>query len=218
MTVKVIIFDFDGTIADTFDAIVNITNRLAAQFGYKQTSREEIAQLQNLSSRQVIAASGVSIFTLPFLIRKVRADLNNEIPNVTAFSGIKESLIELKNQGIKLGIISSNSKSNIEVFLEINGLKNLFDFTYTGAKLFGKSKIISKLLKQENINPEAAIYVGDETRDIEAAAKSQVKAIAVSWGFNSKEVLAAQNPDFLIHHPKELIDAINSLQQAQVPK
>jgi phosphoglycolate phosphatase-like HAD superfamily hydrolase len=43
MTAKVIIFDFDGTIADTLDAIVNISNRLALEFGYKQTSFAEIS-------------------------------------------------------------------------------------------------------------------------------------------------------------------------------
>lgn len=218
MTVKVIIFDFDGTIADTFDTIVRIANQLATQFGYKQTSPEEVAQFQGLSSQKIIKLSGVSIFKLPFLIRRVRAELNQEISGISAFPGIKVTLVELKQRGIKLGIISSNSKTNIIAFLELNGLQNVFDFIYTGAKLFGKSKMINRLLKQENIEAKAAIYVGDETRDIEAAVSSQVKAIAVGWGFNSPEVLAAQNPDFLIQYPQELIDIVNNLQQVEMTK
>ena len=75
MTAKVIIFDFDGTIADTIDAIVNITNCLAVEFGYKQTSQEELIQLKSLSSRAIVKQSGVSIFKLPFLIRKVKLEL-----------------------------------------------------------------------------------------------------------------------------------------------
>lgn len=67
-------------------------------------------------------------------------------------------------------------------------------------------------MQQENLSFEEVIYIGDETRDIEAARKSYVKAIAVSWGFNSKEVLAEQNPDFLIHQPQELIKVIENLQ------
>jgi len=51
------LFDFDGTIADTLDAIVSITNRLAVEFGYKQTTQEELAQIQNLNSKQIIKQS-----------------------------------------------------------------------------------------------------------------------------------------------------------------
>lgn len=212
MTKKVIMFDFDGTIADTLDAIVSITNRLAVEFGYKQTTQEELAQIQNLNSKEIIKQSGISIFKLPFLLRKVKAELNKEIQRVRPISGIKEALIELKNQGNRLGILTSNSSANVVAFLEKNELEDLFDFIYSGKTLFGKSKVMNNLLKQENIDPKTAIYVGDETRDIEAARKSHIKAIAVSWGFNSAEVLAKHNPDFLIHQPNQLIEVIGSLQ------
>jgi phosphoglycolate phosphatase-like HAD superfamily hydrolase len=217
MTVKVIIFDFDGTIADTLDAIVSITNRLALEFGYKQTTLEELAQLKNLNSRQIIDQSGISIFKLPFLIRKVKVELSKEIQRLSPIPGIKEALTDLKNQGNSLGIITSNSKDNVMAFLGTNNLQELFNFIYSGTT-FGKSKVINKLLKQENINPEEVIYVGDETRDIEAARKSNIKAIAVTWGFNSKQVLAEQSPDFLIHQPNDLIEVIGSLQQAGTPR
>lgn len=210
MTVKVIIFDFDGTIADTLDAIVSITNRLAEEFGYKQTSQEDLAILKNLTSRQIIKQSGVSIFKIPFLIKKVKAELNNEIQELSAFIGIKEAFIELKSQGNRLGIVTSNSKENVTAFLHKNGLQELFDFIYSAPTIFGKSKVINRIVKTENIKLEDVIYVGDETRDIEAAKKTHIKAIAVTWGFNSKEVLAEQNPDFLIHQPNELIEAIRS--------
>jgi len=55
---------------DTLDAIVSITNRLAVEFGYKQTTQEEIAQIQNLNSKQIIKQSGISIFKLPFCLEK----------------------------------------------------------------------------------------------------------------------------------------------------
>jgi len=218
MTIKVIIFDFDGTIADTLDAIVSITNRLAAQFGHKPITQEELVQIKNLSSRQIIKQSGISIFKFPLLVGKVKAELNSEIQTIKPFLGIKEALIEVKGEVDRVGMISSNSKENIVAFLEMNGLQELFDFIYTGATLFGKSKVIKELLKQEKFKPEESVYVGDETRDIEAARRSRTKAIAVSWGFNSKEVLAAQNPDFLVHQPSELVEVIKSLQQAVISK
>lgn len=211
MTAKVIIFDFDGTIADSLQAIIGISNRLALEFGYKQTSQKEIEQFKNLSSKQIINHSGISIFKIPFLLRKVKAELNHQISTINPILGIQQALIELKKQGNRLGIITSNSQENVIAFLEINNLHELFDFTYSGTTIFGKSRVINKVLKQENVKHEDAIYVGDETRDIEAAKKSNIKAIAVSWGFNSKEVLAEHKPNFLIDQPHELINTIKVL-------
>jgi phosphoglycolate phosphatase len=75
MTIKVIFFDFDGTIADTLHSIVGITNRLAVEFGHKPISTAEIAQIKNLSSRQIIKQSGISILKFPLLVAKVKFNL-----------------------------------------------------------------------------------------------------------------------------------------------
>lgn len=212
MTIKVVFFDFDGTIADTLNVVVSITNRLALEFGHKPIQPEELAKIKKFSSRQIIKYSGISILKVPFLLARVRAELRKEIETVETFPELKAVLIELRNQVDTLGILSSNSQDNIVAFLSANNLHNLFDFVYTEAPLFSKSRIINKILKQTNVKPEESIYVGDETRDIEAAKRSHIKAIAVSWGFNSKEILAQQSPDFLIHKPSELIDIILNLQ------
>lgn len=211
MNQKVIIFDFDGTIADSLEMLVTISNRLAVQFGYKQTSQIELAQLKNLTSREIIKQSGISIFKVPFLLRKVKAEMSPEIKTLSLFAGMREALIELGNIGHKLVIISSNSKSNILAFLEHNNLENIFYYIYSGTTVFGKDKVINKFIRHENIDLADVVYVGDETRDIEAAKKSNVVAIAVSWGFNTKEALAKQNPDFLIDKPQELINVLDSL-------
>lgn len=211
MTIKVIFFDFDGTIADTLHSIVGITNRLAVEFGHKPISTAEIAQIKNLSSRQIIKQSGISILKFPLLVARVKSELNAEISKIQPFPEIKETLLELRKRVDKVGILSSNSKDNIFAFLELNDMDYLFDFIYTEAALFSKSRVIKKILKQEKIAPSESVYVGDETRDIEAAKRSKVTAIAVSWGFNSAAALAQYQPDFLIHQPAELIAAIDKL-------
>ncbi len=207
---KVIIFDFDGTLADTIDILLSITNRLSAEFGFKSATKEEVAQLSNLTSWQILKYSGISIFKFPLLIRKLKAELRSEIPTIQLFSGIKEVLLELKKLGFQLGIITSNSRENVLVLLEINGLQDSFTFIYSGST-FGKHKVINRWLKREQINPEKVIYVGDEVRDIDAAKKTGIKIIAVGWGFNSQEALAAQNPDFLIERPQELIEIMSNM-------
>ncbi|OKH16551.1 carotenoid oxygenase [Fischerella major NIES-592] len=210
MTQKVVIFDFDGTIADTVDALVSIANRLAKEFGYVQITPEELALLRNLTSREIINYSGISVFKIPFLVKKIKGELKSKIPELKPITGMKEALINLKNAGHRLGIITSNSKDNVTEFLRINELDNLFEFIYSGITIFGKTTIINNLLKQKQLKPEEVIYVGDETRDIEASKKANIKVVAVSWGFNSPEVLAKQNPNYLIDHPSELLDVVNN--------
>jgi phosphoglycolate phosphatase len=208
MIEKVIIFDFDGTVADTLDALVAIANRLAEEFGYIPITPEELALLRNLSSREVIKYSGISVFRIPFLVKRVKAALKNKIKELKPISGIKEALIELKSEGHRLGIITSNSQENVMAFLKANELEDLFEFTCSGVTIFGKTTIINNVLKQKQIKLQEAIYVGDETRDIEASKKANIKVVAVTWGFNSQEVLAQQNPDFLITHPSQLLDVV----------
>lgn len=209
MTQKVIIFDFDGTIADTVDALVNVANRLAVEFGYIQITPEELAILRNLTSREIIKYAGISVFKIPFLVKKVKSELKNKIPDLKPIIGIQESLSELKRQGYRLGIITSNSQDNVSEFLKINNLDNLFEFVYSGVTIFGKTTIINNVLRQKQLKPQEVIYVGDETRDIEASKKSNIKVVAVTWGFNSYEVLSRQKPDYLINHPRELLDVVN---------
>jgi phosphoglycolate phosphatase len=210
MTQKVIVFDFDGTIADTVDALISIANRLATEFGYKQITPEQLAHLRNLTSREIIKYSGVSLLKIPFLLKKVKSELKNKIHEFQPIPGIKEALTELNNQGYKLGIITSNSKENVTAFLKNHDLDNLFDFIYSGVTIFGKTTIINNVLRQKQLQTQAVIYVGDETRDIEASKKANIKVVAVTWGFNSSEVLSKQKPDFLIDHPSELLNVVKN--------
>ena len=210
MTKKVIIFDFDGTIADTYDAFVDIINRLAGEFGYKPVSQSEIKRLRNLNSQEIIKQSAISLFKVPALLRRAKREMNQEIDNIQPISGIKPALLTLQTQGKKLGIVTSNTQDNVTRFLANHDLINVFDFVYSDTSIFGKHKILNKLIKRENFLHDNIIYVGDETRDITAAKKSKIKVIAVSWGFNSPEILAKYNPDFLLEHPMELPQVITN--------
>jgi phosphoglycolate phosphatase-like HAD superfamily hydrolase len=213
MSVKVIIFDFDGTLADTLDAIVNITNRLAREFGYQPTDSEKLTKFRNLTSREIVKQSGISIFKIPFLLKKLKADLHYDIPNLRPIPGLKEVLIQLKNQGHILGILTSNSEDNVRLFLKKQEIEGLFSFVYAEPTLFSKHKVIRQFIQRNKLNSGEVVYVGDETRDIEASKKIPIKVIAVSWGFNTGETLAKQNPDFLIHQPSELLDVMGSLKK-----
>lgn len=210
MSVKVIIFDFDGTVADTLDAVVNISNDLAREFGYRHIDPDEVANLRNLSSREIVRQSGISIFKLPILLRKVISALRQDMQYLKPVKGIKEALVQLKSEGNELVILTSNSEANVRVFLENNEMQDLFSYIYSENKLFSKHKKIINFIRKNKLLPEEVIYVGDETRDIEASQKVPIKVIAVTWGFNSKLALIKQHPDFLIDTPRELLEVMHS--------
>lgn len=213
MSVKVILFDFDGTIADTFDALVRITNCLAEEFGYEPTTPEELAQIRNLSSREIVEQSRISLFKLPFLLRRIKSGLRESIQELNPIFGVKETLNQLKKEGHILGILTSNSEENVQIFLKKHNMQELFSFINPETKLFSKHKAIGKFMQRNNLNSKEVIYVGDETRDIEASKRIPIRVIAVSWGFNTGAVLARHRPDFLIHQPSELIEVMESLKE-----
>ncbi|MGF1490232.1 MAG: HAD-IA family hydrolase [Prochloraceae cyanobacterium] len=213
MGVKVIIFDFDGTIADTYDTLFDICNRLSGEFGYKPLDRAKISQLRELSSREIIKQAEISLFKVPILLKRVKEELNQEIANVKPITGIEPILLALKEKGYNLGIITSNIETNVLAFLKKHNYQELFNFIYSGTTIFGKHKVIDRCLDRRNLNRDRVIYIGDETRDIKAAKRSKIKIISVGWGFNCPSVLAQYQPDFLIEHPRELIKAIENLDE-----
>ena len=210
MTNKVIVFDFDGTIADTYQAIVDITNDLSSEFGYQPMSEEELLLLKNLSSKEIVRRTEISLFKLPFLVKRVQKELSHQITELSPIKGIESVLVELKQRDYILGIVTSNVKENVVAFLQKNDLEYLFNFIYSGTNIFGKHRIINELVRKRNLNKTDVIYVGDETRDIRSARKSGIGVIAVGWGFNSQEILAEHEPDFLAVKPTELLKAIAS--------
>ena len=212
MSIKVILFDFDGTIADTLDALVNITNRLADEFGFQPLTPEEVPLVKTLTARELIKKSGISLFKIPHLLNRVKSDLRQDIETLSPITGIKEALKELKDGGNILGILTTNSEENVRLFLRQHQMEYLFSYLYSETTIFGKNKVLKKFISQHNLTAEQVIYVGDEARDIESSKKARIKVIAVSWGFNSPAALAKHNPDFLIHHPHQLIEIIRQIQ------
>ncbi|MDJ0707126.1 MAG: HAD-IA family hydrolase [Leptolyngbyaceae cyanobacterium MO_188.B28] len=208
----VIIFDFDGTIADTLAAIAEIANRLAPLFGFSPAGPEKIKFFQTLSTQQLLQQSEISVFKLPFLLRRVKTELRREIQQLNLIPGVRDALIALSNEGHTLGIVTSNSADNVHLFLKKHDLADLFSFIHTGTALFGKSKVLKQVLRRNQLNADQVLYIGDETRDIEAAQKIPIRVVAVSWGFNSHQVLMSKKPDFLIDHPNELMQIVTQLE------
>jgi phosphoglycolate phosphatase len=200
---KVLIFDFDGTICDSYLASMKVINALADEYAYRKMDETEFGPMRDLSMQIVLKSLDITSIKLPFIVRRIRKELNKEIDHLPIFDGMKEALSALKGKGYALGILTSNSEENIMRFLKNNNIEH-FDFIYSGSSLFGKDKVIKNLLKNIKADTKSAIYIGDETRDIEGARGAGIPMIAVTWGFNSRTVLESFHPDHVIDSPLEL--------------
>ncbi len=204
---KTVIFDFDGTLADTFAVLIEITNELAPEFGYRPVDEQQIAQLQGLSSREIVKMAGIRRWQIPFLLFRFKKDFRRKTNRVQLFPNIAHLLRTLKYAGYKIGIISSNSVENIETVLEGYQISHLFSFIYS-CSIFGKSRAINSALRAHYVSTDEAIYVGDEVRDINAARRSKIPVIAVTWGFNDLEILTQRQPDYLVNKPQDIIQLL----------
>ncbi|MGY6530930.1 MAG: HAD-IA family hydrolase [Cyanobacterium sp.] len=209
---KTIIFDFDGTIADTFSTLVEIVNGLALEFNYPLVDEVEVARLTNLSSKDIIRQSPVSLHKVPFLMKRIKKELNGRIAFLSAFEGMQETLAHLHGKGYTLGVITSNWEESVREFFCHNGLQDYFQFIYSSNNLFGKHRTINRVIRNCDLSLEHTFYVGDETRDIVSAKKSHIKVVAVTWGFNSAEILQEYQPDFMINHPQDLLMVVDNEQ------
>lgn len=208
MKKQTLLFDFDGTIADTFLHIVDISNRLAKEFKFKSIDPNEIELLKNNSVEETIKHLRVPTIKIPSILIRARNELHKEIDKIKPIDDLPEILEQLKNSGHQLGIITTNSAKNVSRFLAQHQLE-YFDFVSSTSKVFGKSQSLKRLMRQKKINLNDVYYIGDEIRDILAAKKAGVQVISVSWGFNSKNALERHEPHYLIHTPTELITICN---------
>lgn len=206
-----LIFDFDGTIAETLPFFIDVFNKSALKSGFKKIEAEEIEKLRGKEAKEIIKFFKIPLIKIPSLLKNIRSILAQEIENLKPAEGIKKVLLQLKKKGFAMGILTSNSEENVRKFLRKNNL-DLFDFIYSDSSIWRKDKMIKLLAKKRKLNLTDVVYLGDETRDIASAKKAGVRIIAVSWGFNNADILKKYQPDFLIEKPDDLINVLNRIQ------
>lgn len=206
----ILLFDFDGTLADTLAEAVAIINRIGPEYNLKKINSEELAKLRKMSAREVIKYSGLPLLQIPFIISRVKNELRKNIEKIEPAKDIKKVIEELSNDKYEMGIVTSNLKESVEKFLENHDI-NFFSYIHSENNIFGKGQVLKKVMDEQGLDPGEVIYFGDEVRDIDAARSAGIRIISVSWGFNAEEKLREHNPDWLIHSPEEILRILKSL-------
>ncbi len=199
------IFDFDGTLADTVGPLLSIANDLSREFGFAPLNDAEFQRLRALGTREILSEGRISVWKIPALVRRVKQEQHLLMAQIQIVPGMAEVLWALKARGDRLGIATSNSADNVEIFLTKYGLNDVFDFTTTGITLFGKARVLRKILRQHQLDPSRTIYVGDEVRDMVAAKAVGMHSLGVAWGFNTVSALEQVEADFVIEAPADFL-------------
>jgi len=201
---KYVVFDFDGTIADTIDLSMRLYNKIAPEYNCKPVDPADRYLLPSRNPKELMLEAGITRLKLTKLVLRVRKELGRHIHETEPVSGIIPALEEIRGAGYRLGVLTSNSRENVDRFFTYNFKPGTFDFIYSGRNIFGKDRVISRMLEREIIPIDQVVYVGDETRDIEACKKAGIPVISVCWGLSRRESLVAMNPDKIADEPKEL--------------
>jgi phosphoglycolate phosphatase len=205
--IDLVIFDFDGTLADSTAWAIRAVRPLAERFKFKAVTEDEIAMLRGRTSREIIDYLGLPLWKVPLVAAHGKKMMAAEAHAIPLFSGTGDLLRALSAAGLRLAIVSSNSEATIRSILGAE-LAALVDHYGCGAAIFGKAAKFKAVVKAARIAKDRVLCIGDETRDIEAAREAGLACGAVEWGYATRRALADHGPTMMFSAMDEIISRV----------
>jgi phosphoglycolate phosphatase len=205
-----LLFDFDGTIADSMHLGQKIANLIAPEFGHIAFSEEDFKRFRSLPMHKVIKELRIPFYKIPRVISRALIEYRHFLPELEPCEGIVGMLKTLFDMRIPVALLSSNTGENVQMFLSRHKIDN-FMWVEGTSGILKKANRIKLQLKKHQLDAKNVIYIGDETRDIDAAHKCGLKVIAVTWGFHTADLLCSHNPDYLVEKPEEIVQIVKQL-------
>jgi phosphoglycolate phosphatase len=218
MKYRGIIFDLDGTLADTLTDIADSMNRVLQERGYPLHPVEDYKYLIGRGLENLVTTSLPREYRLPSIITACLASLiedyrENCLVRTHLYPGIESLLSRLQEMGIKLAVFSNKADDLTQIivkslmpgirFVKIVGARP----DYPKKPDPSGARLISDFLE---INPEQMIYLGDSDVDMLTARGAGMLAVGVLWGFRTKEELLTNGADCLLSDPSELMELLEN--------
>jgi phosphoglycolate phosphatase len=186
-------FDFDGTLADSFDYFVANVNTLARRHGFQEMDPSRLEDYRGRDPRELLRSHGVPMWKLPFIAKDFMTLMARDAAQIRPFEGVVDELLALSRRGVTLAIVTSNSRENVQRVLGEELMRHI-GFFECGVSMFGKRRRLERVLQSAGVSREACIYVGDQTNDGEGARAAGVAFGAVLWGYATEESLERYGP------------------------
>ena len=209
---KLLIFDLDGTLLYTLDDLRNAVNHALKLRNYPLRSLEDIRKAIGNGVAKLVARSipnGTDNPDYEETLKEFRKYYSVHSEDFTKpYPGVKEVLINLKNQGYLL-TVATNKLTDIARPLIEKFYPKVFDFIQGDEPNMDRKPapmMINSLCERFHVNKKDAFYIGDTNVDMETAENSEVDFVLVTYGFRTKEELDIQCPG------RPTIDSINELE------
>ncbi|HET7580558.1 MAG TPA: HAD family hydrolase [Bacillales bacterium] len=195
---KTVIFDFDGTLADTLPIIFKAFQHIFKTYRSENVSPEAIIRMFGLTEEGIIREN----FT-PDLAETVITDFHHFYQDhhdtwVKRSQEIEDLLHFIKAKGLNLAIMTGKGRATLDLSLKALEMEDLFDMTVTGDEV-SKPKPdpegILKIMRALNTSPDEAIFIGDSNNDICAGKSAGVETIGVQWLENYQSSHFTADPD-----------------------
>jgi phosphoglycolate phosphatase len=203
---RLVVLDFDGTLADSFDWFCSVLNGVADRYRFRRVEAGEVDALRLQGARAIVAHLGIPRWKLPLIARHMHRLAARDAAQMTLFPGVPDMLAGIAAAGVPLAILSSNRADTVRRVLGPDNAARIEAYA-CGASIFGKARRLQALLARRGVPPDRALCVGDEIRDLEAARTLGCPFGAVTWGYTDPRALAAQAPDYLFAEPAEIARA-----------
>jgi phosphoglycolate phosphatase len=203
-----IIFDYDGVLADTLDDLIQFGQEACNQLGvHHVVTKDDLSNLEVMSFATFGRACEVPEHLIDEFV-KINLNLFAEKETPPAiFAGLDE-VIRHFSANHKIAVVTTNTSQNVHAFLVKHGLDGCIDSVYgvdsPGSKAQKISMARSRLLEKE----EEVFMIGDALSDVRAAKEAGVSSIAVTWGHQSLEALLRGEPDYVVRSTNSLIEVI----------
>lgn len=217
MAFRLAIFDFDGTLADSFPVLLRALNAAAVRYGFRQVSERDVHELRGRTPWEVMEHVEVATWQLPMIMHFVRERMAEEIDAVALFPGMHEVLEDLAAHGTQVAIVTSNSESSVRHVLG-DRLAALVCEYRCSVSMFGKRPRMRQVLASTGVAPWQAVAIGDEVRDLRAARAEDIPFCAVSWGFTTVPAFVAAAPDYLVGRVEDLVGLVTGPVPRPVPR
>ncbi|MBN1377474.1 HAD family hydrolase [Candidatus Woesearchaeota archaeon] len=201
----IIIFDYDGVIADSFDVVLEIFNSICEKYGINKQEKHELREMYKQNFFESMKQKGMKEENMNEFDRDYKKTAKIKEHKIILFDGIKEIINKLSEK-YNLFIVTSNFKKIVKNDLKrfnINVIKDVIG----GDEEQSKTKKIKSI--KEKYKNSKTYFITDTIGDIKESKKADVFTIAVSWGYHNKEMLKKENPDFIVNSPEELLKLFN---------
>ncbi|WP_155590086.1 pyrophosphatase PpaX [Lysinibacillus cavernae] len=206
MAVKALLFDFDGTLLNTNDLIIQTFMHVLNERFPGQYSPNDCLKFIGPSLKQTF--NDIAPGEEDALIAKYRAwNIAHHDELVSQYPDVVSTLEQLKAQGIRLAIVSTKRNDTIDRGLSILGATHLFDVrigTDDVKNVKPDPEPVLLALERLGIDNEDAIMIGDNSHDIEAGHRAGVRAAGVAWAIKGEAYLQQYKPEYLLHHMTDL--------------